>query len=507
MHANKKHMGSGFDRQAPQRMAITSIERPPSAHYNSSMINPGSLFRTWSLCWFLALGFLINSCSRYLPPIPTQVRPPAEDEETRISREFRREARKHLRFVSHPEVERYLDRIGRRIVSATGPQPFEYRFYVVEDSQLNAFAVPGGSIFFYTGLLERAKTTAEIAGVMGHEIVHIKARHMARSSGPDAVSLLTLLSTVLLARSGGGAQAAGTIGQALAATRQIAYSRQLEMEADTLGARYMASAGYDPNGALGFLKMMDRERSLNPIDLPPYLMTHPITQERVANIELVLKSLPKAEHSTEKFDPLKRVQLILRAERHEGDAIVNEYQKRAKENSQDSEILQLLALGQQLKGQFSQARKNYEKARALSPDNSGLQRDLARLYSTIGEVALSRSAFETALALDPNEPLTYLYLGEHFEKYGDLRSAAGAYLNAHNLAPLWDKPPHRLGLVYGQLNRLGDAHYYLGRSYLLQDDEERAIVEYEKALKNQGEASFRGQAIHEELKTLKARKR
>ncbi len=202
-----------------------------------------------------------------------------------------------MKFVNNPEVERYVDRIGRRILSATGPLSFDYRFFVVEDAQLNAFAVPGGSIYVYTGLIERAKSTDELAGVLGHEIVHIKGHHMARSSGPDAISVSESAGDgSLLARSGSGAQAAGIVGQAVSATRQMAYSRQLEMEADTLGARYMAAAGYDPKGSIGFLKMLDQERALNPIDVPAYVMSHPMTQERVANAELVVKSLTLAEY-------------------------------------------------------------------------------------------------------------------------------------------------------------------------------------------------------------------
>ena len=153
------------------------------------------------------------------------VSPPAEDEETRISREFRREAKKQFKFINQPEVERYVDRIGRRILAATGPLSYDYRFFVVEEDQLNAFAVPGGSIYIFTGLIERAKSTDELAGVLGHEIVHIKGRHMARSSGPDAISVLSLLASVMLAsKSSSGGQAAGIIGQAVAATRQAAYS-------------------------------------------------------------------------------------------------------------------------------------------------------------------------------------------------------------------------------------------------------------------------------------------
>ncbi|HZH83086.1 MAG TPA: M48 family metallopeptidase, partial [Phototrophicaceae bacterium] len=218
--------------------------------------------------WVLSLSLLIAACSSVVAPVLPSVSGPSEDEETKISREFRREAKKFLKFVNNPEVERYVDRIGRRILAATGPQSFDYRFFVVEEDQLNAFSVPGGSIYIYTGLIERAKNTDELAGVLGHEITHAKNHHMARASGPDAISILSLLAMVALAKTGSGAQAAGMVGQAVSATRQLAFSRQLEMEADTLGTRYMAAAGYDPKGTIEFLKMLDQERALNPIDVP-----------------------------------------------------------------------------------------------------------------------------------------------------------------------------------------------------------------------------------------------
>jgi predicted Zn-dependent protease len=468
--------------------------------------------RPWRIvcAWVLLVSLLPSGCGSFsapsLPSLPS-LGPPSEDEEVRISREFRREAKKHFKFVNNPEVERYIDRIGQRILSAMGPQPFDYRFFVVDDSQLNAFAVPGGSIYMYTGLIERAKSTDEIAGVLGHEITHIKGHHMARSSGPDAISVLSLLSMVLLARSGGGAQAAGAVGQAVAATRQIAYSRQLEMEADTLGVRYMAAAGYDPKGSLGFLKTLDQERALNPVDVPAYLMTHPVSQERVANMEQILRSLGKSEPRSEQPDPLKKMQIIIRIDRRDGDAVLSEYEQLVRQKPQSAELLHLLAFAQQLKGQLPQAQRNYEKARLLKPDNAGLQRDLGRLYTQMEDLPSARTAFDRALALEPKESLTYLYLGELLENEGDLRGAAGAYLNANNFSPLWDKPPYRLGIVYGKLNRLADAYYYLGRSLLLQDEDEKAIANYERAVKSAGENSPRGQLIKEELKTLRARKR
>jgi len=463
-------------------------------------------WRAHCVCVVL-VSLLISGCSSGLSSAIPSVSGPTEDEEVRISREFRREAKKVLKFVNDPEVERYIDRIGRRILAATGPLSFDYRFFVVDEDQLNAFSVPGGSIYVYTGLIERTKNTDELAGVLGHEITHAKNHHMARASGPDAVSILSLLAMVALARSGSGAQAAGMVGQAVSATRQLAFSRQLEMEADTLGTRYMAAAGYDPKGTIEFLKILDQERALNPVDVPAYILSHPISQERIANAELVVKSLGQTQPRPDDPTALKKVQIVIRMDRANRDDVVHEYEKLVKQAPRNPELLYLLGYAQQRQGQLSEARANYEQARKIWPENASLQRDLGRLYGEMGDFMKARTAFDQSLAIEPNEPLTYLYLGEMLEKSGDLRSAVGSYLNAQNLAPLWDRPLYKLGMLYGKLDRPGDGYYYLGRAFALQDEDDKAINNLERAVKILGANSPRGQLIQEELNTLKKRKR
>ena len=413
-----------------------------------------------------------------------------------------------MKFVNHPEVERYVDRIARRILSATGPLSFDYRFFVVEDPQLNAFAVPGGSIYLFTGLIERAKSTDEFAGVLGHEIVHIKGRHMARSSGLDAISVLSLLATVLLARSGSGAQAAGVVGQAVAATRQAAYSRQLEMESDTLGTRYMAAAGFDPRGTLAFLKTMDQERALNPIDVPAYILSHPLTQERVANAELVVKSLAPNSPRQEDNEALKKVQILIRMERTNRETVVAEYEKLVQKDPNNAELLHLLGFAQFHMGLLAPAQKNYEKSWRLRPDHLGLLREIGRLSSQTGDFASARKAFDRAIELEPNEPLNYYYLGEFLEKIGDLakrrrslsqcpkpRAIVGQ--TGISLGPgLWQARPARQMVIT----------IWAGRTCCKMKTNAR-IADFERALKLVGASSPRGQAINEELKPLRDRKR
>lgn len=459
-----------------------------------------------ALCSFLCLS-LLSGCGSYFSPSLPHSKPVVEDDEVKISRQFRREARKKLKLVNQLEVERYVDEVGRRILSVMGPQPFDYRFFVVENSQLNAFAVPGGSIYVHTGLIERVSSTDELAGVLGHEIVHVQSRHLARLSGRDPLALLGILG-VFLARSGPIAQAAGALGQALATTRQLSYNRQLEQEADNLGVRSMAEAGYNPKALLSFLRMIDQERVLNPVDVPPYLMTHPLTQERMAGVEATIRSLGvSARARLAPPDPIKRVQAILRFERHDSDAAIAEYRKLLGQNPASAEPVHLLALAYHHKGRWPEAREHYEQARSLDPKIPGIDRDLGRFYSQVGDYRLAHEAFERSLTVEPKEPLAYIYLGDLFERESNLGKALGAYLAAYNLSPLWAEPLQRLGVVYGKMNRLGEAYHYLGRSKLLLDEDEKAIVDLERALEILGSVSPQGQVVKEELEAVRARRR
>ncbi|NIO11622.1 MAG: M48 family metalloprotease, partial [Deltaproteobacteria bacterium] len=216
-----------------------------------------------------------------------------------------------FKIVDQPEVQQYIDGVGRKILSVMGPQPFEYKFYVVQDSQLNAFAVPGGSIYIHTGIIENARTTDEVASVVSHEIIHVKGRHIARMSGLDMTSLIGMIGG-LASVAGGGAGAAGIMGKAFAAQRQLEFTRQIEQEADTLGVKYMTEAGYDPRGSLSFFQTLARERAFNPVNAPPYLLTHPLTGDRIASVEIAIRSLNLRSVSSSRPDPLVRVQAILR---------------------------------------------------------------------------------------------------------------------------------------------------------------------------------------------------
>ncbi|MGH7897207.1 MAG: M48 family metalloprotease, partial [Candidatus Binatia bacterium] len=135
--------------------------------------------------------------SLLLVTAPASAYPIAKERE--LGERFSLEAASALPLVREAEVVVFVDRMARRIVSRLGaPQPFDYRFYVVRDPQLNAFAVPGGFVYVHSGLVTRVANDSELAGVLGHEIAHAHAHHIVRQQEKSQLLTYTALAGVLL---------------------------------------------------------------------------------------------------------------------------------------------------------------------------------------------------------------------------------------------------------------------------------------------------------------------
>jgi predicted Zn-dependent protease len=197
------------------------------------------------------------------------------------------ELKKETPLSTDPELNARLERVGRRIaeVAAYDLPDAEWEFVVFDDpEQINAFAMPGGKVAVYTGLFKVAKTDADLAVVVGHEIAHVVARH-----GSERVT------QQLLATSGTLAVAAGTqnmdsdkrriilagVGLGTTVGILLPYSRLHESEADAIGILYVAEAGYDPRVAIDFWQAMSAEKSGGP---PELLSTHPTDKTRVRRL-------------------------------------------------------------------------------------------------------------------------------------------------------------------------------------------------------------------------------
>ncbi len=178
-------------------------------------------------------------------------------------------------------AERYLAGILARVAAAANAEGVNYRVTILNSPVPNAFALPSGDVYVTRGLLALASDSAEIAAVLAHEIAHVTARHaMARQELERRSSLITRVSTELLKDRGGGERALAQ-GQ----TTLAGFSRQQELEADEIGVRTMAAAGFDPFGAARFLTALGRNsgaRLGGASGNPDFRSTHPNTPDRIA---------------------------------------------------------------------------------------------------------------------------------------------------------------------------------------------------------------------------------
>jgi predicted Zn-dependent protease len=192
--------------------------------------------------------------------------------------------------VDDPFLTEYVSTLGSQLASHTNDGEFDFNFFLVNDDRINAFALPGGFIGVNAGLVLASETESELAGVLAHEISHVTQRHIARAAYDNQrtsiMSMAAMLAALVLgaaADMGGDAmQGVVTASQALAAQRQINFTRSHEHEADRVGIELLSGAGFDPNGMSGFFEKLGRRYSSTSLYVPELLQTHPVTADRVA---------------------------------------------------------------------------------------------------------------------------------------------------------------------------------------------------------------------------------
>lgn len=209
------------------------------------------------------------------------------EDDLKIGQEVSNEIENTLPILRDYEVEQYIQNLGRRLVREIPPefsQPrFNYSFKVVNLSDINAFALPGGPIYINRGLIEVAKNEGELAGVIAHEISHVALRHATAQATKmnNPWNQILIFGSVL-----GGAIVGGDLGaqlgQMLAAGYFLRYSREYETQADILGARIMARAGYDPQDLANMFRTIEeKSKGMRP---PEWLSSHPNPGNRYQRI-------------------------------------------------------------------------------------------------------------------------------------------------------------------------------------------------------------------------------
>jgi predicted Zn-dependent protease len=210
--------------------------------------------------------------------------------ERRFGEQIMLDIRRDPAYLDDPEVAGYIGQLGQRVASHAEGVRHPFEFFVVKDSMLNAFALPGGYIGVHSGLVLAARSESELAGVLAHEVSHVTQSHLARLFGKQSqaqlASWLSLAVAVLAARSAPDlAMGAAMTGQAAVVQNQLNYSRDFEREADRLGLDLLERSGFDTRGMASFFERMLQFGRLYENNAPGYLRTHPLTTERITDME------------------------------------------------------------------------------------------------------------------------------------------------------------------------------------------------------------------------------
>jgi len=408
------------------------------------------------------------------------------EKEKQIGEEFFLEIQGYYTLATDPFVTSYINRLGRSLVDHLGPQPYTYRFFILDEPTVNAMAVPGGYIFVTTGFIRSMEEEGELAGVLAHEISHIYARHLARQMDKaKGVNIATLVGSLAAVLVGGPAAAAILVGsQAAGASAMLKYSRDHEKEADSLGFKWMIKAGYNPREMMRVFRMLNKQRWFQGGDIPIYLSTHPHTDERLVDFAHQISrhdgELPQKTDSPEFHyfalkvestcgSPHQLLRRMTQACHREPKNPAYYYGK-------------ALALGKLERSQ--EALAALKKALELDPDNIIVQREMAAYY-------FDRNQYEQALPIllslrhrHPRDEVILYYLGRIYQERHQNDQALMAMERVQSLNPAFVEVYHNLGTLYGEQGRLGLAHYYLGLHSLRARAYPTALFHFKKAQVN-----------------------
>ncbi len=227
-------------------------------------------------------------------------------QEVELGKQFDQQIRSENKIYNDPVWNAYFDSIGQSIVAVSDRKDIEYHFTIIESDQINAFAVPGGYIYIYTGMLDVMQSQAELAAVTSHEVSHVVARHSIQRI-QQVLGISLVLNVVLGDADNQAIQQVINVGLAAAMS---GYSRSWEREADRYGIIYMKQAGYNPNGTIDMFERLAANSEGERNFFEDMFATHPETQERIQNARDMIVGMDAAVTNrpihAEKYQQLKQ---------------------------------------------------------------------------------------------------------------------------------------------------------------------------------------------------------
>jgi len=228
--------------------------------------------------------------------------------EIALGKQMAQEVERQAKVIDDPIIAEYVNRVGQNLVrNSDAKVPFTIK--VLDTEEVNAFALPGGFFFVNSGLILKAETEAELAGVMGHEIAHVAARHGTRNATRGEIAQIGMIAMSIAIPYGWTGYAIRQGASMAIPMGFLTFSRANEREADHLGLQYMYKAGYDPAAFVDFFEKIESLEKKKPGTISKVFATHPMTDDRVkaAQDEIQKDLKPKAEYvvNTSEFNDVK----------------------------------------------------------------------------------------------------------------------------------------------------------------------------------------------------------
>ena len=389
------------------------------------------------------------------------------EDERAAGEEFRASVRMQLELLQDDFANDYINDLGQYITRALETKAFPFQFYIVRDNNLNAFAGPGGHIFFYTGLIDMMDDVDELAAVMAHEIGHVSARHLSNRIEQNktmAMAVLAgMLAGALMGGKAGGAIATGTMAAGI--QKQLGYSREDERQADNLGFKYMEESRFGPSGMVTVLKKLEKASPGGTDAIPPYLLTHPAGPERVSTSEILMTQfVPKPENREStgfrKLFPYFKAVCIAKSMDYQG---ASRYLNREREKDTESPVVQFgLGVLQKERMDYPKAIDHFEKALKEAPDVTPILIELGETYQLQGQDRKAIEVVERVLRTNERNRGALYLTGMSYQNLEDYSKATVFYERLTSIRPVKDEVFYNLGVCYGRQEKLAVAHYNTG---------------------------------------------
>lgn len=216
----------------------------------------------------------------------------SDREEAEMGKQLSQEVEKEYTIYNNPGLTAYVQGVGNKIAAVCDRRDVSYRFAVISKDEMNAFALPGGYIYVYTGLLKQIDDEAELAAVLAHEVGHVAARHSTERLS-QIYGYQFIASLVLGENPSAYAQ---LISNIFSTTGFLYFGRKNEYEADRLGAKYLSSAGYEVEAMVDLMNKLKALEGREPTKFEEWLSTHPPTGERLEEVKTYIAALPKSQN-------------------------------------------------------------------------------------------------------------------------------------------------------------------------------------------------------------------